>query len=104
MEQKTMFKSGPAVPMLNVELSSRREFCQKYTEWQLTGIVLEEYGCNDDFDFIYPNSYNDAGIRLGVAAFGAESKPQSSGNDAIDLANKLAAFVIRYGLQGVDVE
>lgn len=50
------------------------------------------------------HSYNDAGIRLGVAVFGATDKPQTLGHDPIALANEIGAFVMKYGLQGVDVE
>ena len=49
-------------------------------------------------------SYNDEGIRLGVAVFGATDKPQTQGHDPIALANEIGAFVVKYGLQGVDVE
>ncbi|UZJ54144.1 hypothetical protein CBS101457_003464 [Exobasidium rhododendri] len=49
-------------------------------------------------------AYNNAGIRLGVSVFGETSKPQSTGNDPLVLANTIAAFVIKYGLQGVDVD
>jgi hypothetical protein len=48
--------------------------------------------------------YNKYGIRLGVAAFGAFDKPQSSGNDPVALAITLAAFVRQNNLQGVDVD
>lgn len=49
-------------------------------------------------------SYNDAGIRLGVAIFGATDKPQSDNNDPWDLAKKIVKFVKKNNLQGVDVE
>lgn len=48
--------------------------------------------------------YNDAGIRLGVALFGETDKPLSNDNDPWTLAKKIAKFVKKYNLQGVDVD
>ncbi|KAH7886592.1 glycoside hydrolase family 18 protein [Phlebopus sp. FC_14] len=50
------------------------------------------------------NEYNAAGISLVVALFGSTETPTSSGYDPINTANTMAAWVIEYGLQGVDVD
>ncbi|KAH7890780.1 glycoside hydrolase family 18 protein [Phlebopus sp. FC_14] len=50
------------------------------------------------------SSYASAGIKLVVSAFGSSEAPTSSGADPTTTANNLAAFVIQYGLDGVDVD
>ena len=49
-------------------------------------------------------AYNDAGIALMVAAFGSTNTPTTSGADPTDTANTMAAWVIEYGLDGIDVD
>lgn len=49
-------------------------------------------------------AYNDAGIALMVAAFGSSDTPTTSGADPTDTANTMAAWVIEYGLDGIDVD
>ena len=49
-------------------------------------------------------AYNDAGIALMVSAFGSSDTPTSSGTDPTDTANTMAAWVIQYGLDGIDVD
>ncbi|KAG1880906.1 glycoside hydrolase family 18 protein [Suillus subluteus] len=50
------------------------------------------------------SEYEAAGISLIVSLFGSTETPTSSGYDPIDTANTMAAWVIEYGLQGVDVD
>ncbi|KAH7909554.1 glycoside hydrolase family 18 protein [Hygrophoropsis aurantiaca] len=50
------------------------------------------------------SSYNDAGISLIVSAFGSTDTPTSSGDDPTTTANNLAAFVLEYDLDGVDID
>lgn len=49
-------------------------------------------------------AYNDAGIALMVSVFGSSDTPTSSGADPTDTANTMAAWVIQYGLDGIDVD
>jgi chitinase len=49
-------------------------------------------------------SYNAAGIKLVVSAFGSTDAPTSSGADPVATANTMAAWVIQYGLDGIDVD
>ena len=39
-----------------------------------------------------------------VAAFGSTNTPTTSGADPTDTANTMAAWVIEYGLDGIDVD
>jgi hypothetical protein len=48
--------------------------------------------------------YHAAGIALMVSAFGSTDTPTSSGMDPAETAQELAAWVIQYGLDGVDVD
>lgn len=48
--------------------------------------------------------YNAAGIKLVVSAFGATETPTTSKVDASSTANKMAAWVKQYGLDGIDVD
>ncbi|KAG6334703.1 hypothetical protein ID866_4382 [Astraeus odoratus] len=50
------------------------------------------------------SSYAAAGIKLMVSAFGSTDSPTSSGADPTTTANNLAAWVIQYGLDGVDID
>ncbi|KAF8845083.1 glycoside hydrolase family 18 protein [Paxillus ammoniavirescens] len=50
------------------------------------------------------SSYAAAGIKLIVSAFGSTDAPTSTGANPTTTANNLAAFVIQYGLDGVDVD
>ena len=52
----------------------------------------------------YLKEYNDAGISIIVSAFGSTDAPTSSGANAVTVANNLASWVRKYGLQGVDVD
>ncbi|KAG8214863.1 glycoside hydrolase family 18 protein [Butyriboletus roseoflavus] len=52
----------------------------------------------------YLSEYNAAGISLIVSAFGSTETPTSSGYDPVTTANTMAAWVIQYGLQGIDVD
>ena len=49
-------------------------------------------------------AYNDAGIALMVSAFGSTDTPTSSGADPNSTASTMAAWVIQYGLDGIDVD
>lgn len=49
-------------------------------------------------------SYHNAGISLIVSAFGSTDAPTSSGYDPTTVANNLAAFVLKYDLDGVDID
>ncbi|KAH7910225.1 hypothetical protein BJ138DRAFT_1180449 [Hygrophoropsis aurantiaca] len=49
-------------------------------------------------------SYSDAGILLIVSAFWSTDTPTTSGTDPITTANDLAAWVLEYELDGVDVD
>lgn len=48
--------------------------------------------------------YNAAGISLIVSLFGSTETPTSSGYDAITTANNMAAWVLEYGVLGVDID
>ncbi len=48
--------------------------------------------------------YNDNGIKLMVSAFGATEQPTSAGYDATDCAKKLADYVSKNDLDGVDID
>ncbi|KAF8552690.1 glycoside hydrolase family 18 protein [Imleria badia] len=52
----------------------------------------------------YVQEYNAAGISLIVSGFGSTETPTSSGVDAVTSANDMAAWVIQYGVQGIDVD
>ncbi|KAG1740045.1 glycoside hydrolase family 18 protein [Suillus lakei] len=52
----------------------------------------------------YLTSYHDAGISLIVSAFGSTDAPTSGGYDPTTVANDLAAFVLEYNLDGVDID
>jgi hypothetical protein len=49
-------------------------------------------------------AYTAAGISLMVSAFGSTDAPTSAGADPIALANKMAAWVKKYDLDGIDVD
>jgi hypothetical protein len=49
-------------------------------------------------------SYHNAGISLIVSAFGSTDAPTSAGYDPTTVANNLAAFVLKYDLDGVDID
>ncbi|KAF8634552.1 hypothetical protein AX17_004142 [Amanita inopinata Kibby_2008] len=48
--------------------------------------------------------YSAAGIKLIVSLFGATDAPTSSGADPVVTANTMAAWVMQYDLDGVDVD
>ncbi|KAI0923950.1 hypothetical protein AcW1_006753 [Taiwanofungus camphoratus] len=50
------------------------------------------------------SQYESAGISLIVSAFGSSDTPTSSGADAVDTANTMAAWVKEYDLDGIDVD
>ncbi|VDB91374.1 unnamed protein product [Peniophora sp. CBMAI 1063] len=50
------------------------------------------------------SSYAAAGIKMMVSAFGATDAPTTNGADAVATADSLAAWVVEYGLDGVDVD
>ncbi|KAG0709374.1 glycoside hydrolase family 18 protein [Suillus ampliporus] len=50
------------------------------------------------------SSYHNAGISLIVSAFGSTDAPTSEGYDPTTIANDLAAFVLEYDLDGVDID
>ena len=52
----------------------------------------------------YLGEYNRAGISIIVSAFGSTETPTSSGVDPVAVADKLAAWVREYGLQGIDID
>ena len=52
----------------------------------------------------YVQEYNAAGISLIVSAFGSTETPTSSGVDAVAAADTMAAWVIQYGVNGIDVD
>lgn len=52
----------------------------------------------------YVQEYNAAGISLIVSAFGSTETPTSSGVDATTAANTMAAWVVQYGVNGIDVD
>lgn len=49
-------------------------------------------------------SYNNAGIKLVVSAFGSTDVPTSSGLNPTTLANNLANYVKTYNLDGADID
>jgi chitinase len=50
------------------------------------------------------DEYHDAGIALMVSAFGSTDSPVTSGIDPTDCAQRLAAWVKQYNLDGVDID
>lgn len=50
------------------------------------------------------SQYAAAGIKIGVSAFGSTDVPTSSGYNPVTVANDLAAWVIQYDLDGVDID
>ncbi|KAF8202263.1 glycoside hydrolase [Pholiota molesta] len=50
------------------------------------------------------SQYAAAGIKLVVSVFGSTDVPTSSGADPIATANTMAAWVIQYDLDGIDVD
>ncbi|KAF8967623.1 glycoside hydrolase [Flammula alnicola] len=50
------------------------------------------------------SQYAAAGIKLIVSVFGSTDVPTSSGADPIATANTMAAWVIQYSLDGIDVD
>ncbi|KAL1413211.1 hypothetical protein Q8F55_000963 [Vanrija albida] len=50
------------------------------------------------------NSYHDAGIALMVSAFGSTDAPTSGGQNPVALAGKIAEFVRKWQLDGVDID
>jgi len=48
--------------------------------------------------------YSAAGISIIVSLFGSTETPTTSGADPVDTANKMAAWVKQYNLDGVDVD
>ncbi|KAG9308480.1 glycoside hydrolase family 18 protein [Chiua virens] len=52
----------------------------------------------------YLSEYSAAGISLIVSAFGSTETPTSSGYNAVTTANTMAAWVIEYGVNGIDVD
>ncbi|OCH85900.1 glycoside hydrolase family 18 protein [Obba rivulosa] len=50
------------------------------------------------------SQYNSAGISLIVSAFGSTDAPTSEGADPVATANTMAAWVIEYDLDGIDVD
>lgn len=50
------------------------------------------------------SSYNAAGVKLIVSAFGSTETPTSSGDDPVDTANTMAAWIKQYDLDGIDID
>jgi hypothetical protein len=50
------------------------------------------------------SDYHNAGIAIMVSAFGSTDAPTSVGADPVDTANTMAAWVKKYGLDGIDVD
>ena len=48
--------------------------------------------------------YSDAGISIMVSAFGETEHPTTDGVDPVDIANRIAQFVLDNKLDGVDVD
>lgn len=75
--------------------------------WLVSGPAdqAEEWASLDDATrSSYLTSYHDAGISLIVSAFGSTDAPTSEGYDPTTIANDLAAFVLKYNLDGVDID
>lgn len=67
-------------------------------------MALEWQQLSDSRRASYLQEYNSAGISLIVSTFGSTEKPTTAGTDPIAVANNIAAWVMKYGAQGVDVE
>ncbi|EIW74227.1 glycoside hydrolase family 18 protein [Coniophora puteana RWD-64-598 SS2] len=75
---------------------------------------LEQYGAADDAQVWAAftddqrkqivDSYHAAGISLIVSAFGSTENPTSSSYDPVATADTIAAWVTKYGVDGVDVD
>lgn len=50
------------------------------------------------------SQYAKAGIKLIVSAFGGTEQPTTKKEDPVATANTMAAWVIKYGLDGIDVD
>lgn len=50
------------------------------------------------------SQYSAAGISLIVSLFGADDAPTTKGADPVKTAQTMAAWVKKYGLDGVDVD
>ncbi|CCM01822.1 uncharacterized protein FIBRA_03890 [Fibroporia radiculosa] len=50
------------------------------------------------------SQYNAAGVKLIVSAFGSTEAPTSSGDDPVNTANTMAAWVKQYDLDGIDID
>lgn len=50
------------------------------------------------------SEYAAAGIKLIVSAFGSTENPTTAGTDPIAAANTMAAWVLQYDLDGIDVD
>lgn len=59
---------------------------------------------DDDYRQQVLDEYHNAGIALMVSAFGSTDSPTSNGEDPAQTAQDLAAWVIQYGLDGVDID
>ncbi|THH04521.1 hypothetical protein EW145_g5462 [Phellinidium pouzarii] len=49
-------------------------------------------------------TYNAAGIKVIVSAFGSTETPTTSGKDPVAVAKQMASWVKKYGLDGIDVD
>ncbi|KAI0029952.1 glycoside hydrolase family 18 protein [Vararia minispora EC-137] len=50
------------------------------------------------------SAYAAAGIKMLVSAFGSSDAPTTAGADPVATANRMAAWVKQYGLDGIDVD
>jgi chitinase len=64
-----------------------------------------EYGTTtSEIQTTLKKNFTNNGVKFMVSAFGSTQNPTSAGVDAIDCANKLAAFVIANQFDGVDID
>ncbi|CAO1638205.1 unnamed protein product [Sympodiomycopsis kandeliae] len=68
------------------------------------GAITKWVKASDEARREIKQKYADAGISLMVAVGGESDKPQSSGISGADYAKKVAAFVKKYQLDGVDLD
>ncbi|KIR34594.1 hypothetical protein I352_02845 [Cryptococcus deuterogattii MMRL2647] len=88
------------------ELGSFNRFILAF--WEASAGAVDDVQAWASWDVSYRNQvieeYHHAGIAIMVAAFGSTDLPTTSGEDAKQVAQKLASFVKTYNLDGVDID
>ncbi|KAG2157736.1 glycoside hydrolase family 18 protein [Suillus bovinus] len=99
------YVTGETGPPAVSEITGYNVFALSF--WLTSGPVdqaAEWVDIDDATRASYVTSYHDAGVSLIVSAFGSTDAPTTDGYDPTTVANDLAAFVIGYDLDGVDID